>query len=140
MKDDEKKMKDEESCACGHHHDGECDCGCDHGEEINILTLTDEEGNSRDFRELIVLEMDGAEYTVMRPVELDEDMTEDNVLIFRDIYDEDGEFVCYELVDDDVADKIIDEFNKMIEEESLLGDDDDDDDPDDGDCGCGNDR
>lgn len=142
MKDEEKKMKDEVSCACGHHHDGECDCGCDHGDEVNILTLTDEDGNSRDYYELEVLEMDGAEYTVMQPVELDEDMSEDEVLIYRNVYDEDGEFVSYDPeIDEAVADKIIDEINKMIEEESLIGDDDDDyGDPDDGDCGCGNDR
>ena len=141
MKDDEKKMKDEESCACGHHHDGECDCGCDHEDEGNILTLTDEDGNSHDYYELGVLEMDGAEYTVIQPVELDEDMSKDEVLIYRNIYDDDGEFVNYVLeTDEAVSDKIIDEINRMIEEESLLGDDDDDGDPDDGDCGCGNDR
>ena len=140
MKDEENKMK-EESCACGHHHDGECDCGCGHEAEVNILTLTDEDGNSRDYYELEVLEMDGDEYTVMRPVELDEDMSEDEVLIYRNVYDEDGEFVSYDLeTDEAVTDKIIDEINRMIEEESLIGDDDDDDDPDDGDCGCGNDR
>lgn len=139
MKDEEKKkIDDEATCACGHHHeDGECDCGCDDG--LAILTLTDEEGNSRDYYEIDVLEVDGAEYTIMQPVELDEDMSEDEVLIYRNVYDEDGEFVSYDpVLDDAVGEKVVETYNKLIEE--LVDDEDEDEGLDDEGCGCGNDR
>lgn len=138
MKDEEKQKKHDadDVCSCGHHHDGECDCGCD--DDISILTLTDEEGNSCDYYEIDVLEVDGAEYTIMQPVELDEDMAENEVLIYRNVYDEDGNFVSYDpVLDDAVGEKVVETYNQLVEE--FDGDDEDEGLDDDG-CGCGNDR
>lgn len=42
-------------------------------EEINILTLTDENGNEAEFEYLDVIEYEGAEYLILLPVEEDND-------------------------------------------------------------------
>ncbi len=42
-------------------------------EEINILTLTDENGNEAEFEYLDVIDYEGAEYLVLLPVEEDND-------------------------------------------------------------------
>ena len=42
-------------------------------EEINILTLTDENGNDAEFEYLDVIEYEGAEYLILLPVEEDND-------------------------------------------------------------------
>lgn len=151
-------MKDEKKCGCGrdhehdehcgcghHHHDDECGCGHDHDEcdcgcdDECILTLTDQEGNSRDYYELAVFDADGEEYTIMQPVELDEGMEDNEVLIYRDVYDEDGNFVNYDPVfDPEVGDKVVETYNRMLEEG--LEEEDGDAVLDDDDCGCGNDR
>ncbi len=137
---DEKKYDHEhdEHCGCGHHHHDDCDCGCD--EEEYILTLTDQDGNSRDYYEIAVFDVDGEEYTIMQPVELDEGMEDNEVLIYRDVYDEDDNFVNYDpVLDPAVGDKVVEVFNRMLEE-NAFDDKDDDNGFDDEGCGCGNDR
>ena len=42
-------------------------------EEINILTLTDENGNEAEFEYLDIIEYEGAEYLILLPVEEDND-------------------------------------------------------------------
>ena len=95
------------------------DCaGCSHGEENEtmeegVITFTDEEGNDVEFEILDVVPFEGKEYLVVVPCEDDDD---DGVLILE-IKQEEGEEVYDTVTDDNIAEKVFEEFKKINEVE-----------------------
>ena len=91
----------------------------DNEDELEIITLTDEDGNDVDFLLLDALTVDGKDYVVLTEAEeegeevSDEDDVE--VLIMRVGYDEDGS-QFFEGADDDEADKVFDVFQSSQED------------------------
>lgn len=87
-------------------------------QEINWITLVDEEGHEHRFNLINILELEGMKYAVMVP-ELQEDEEDDEAVIFRIETDEEGEEVLVDIEDDD-------EFNKVCEALEELADAEDD--------------
>lgn len=65
-------------------------------EEINIITLTDEDGNDTDFEYLDVIEYQGSEYLILMPA--DENSSEIVILLIEPV---DEETENYLAVDDE---------------------------------------
>ena len=81
----------------------------------DIVTLTSPEGEDVEFFELAVIELDGAYYSVLQPVELPEDMEEDEAMVFKITQTpEGGENFVLE-ADDDVIDAVFAEYNRLVE-------------------------
>ena len=90
---------------CSHDHDHE-----EMDMEDAILTFTDEEGNNVNFQILDAITVDEKQYLVVMPVEDETDEAPGVVIL--EINEEDGEEVYDTVVDDDVAQKVFDEFKK----------------------------
>lgn len=67
-------------------------------EEINIITLTDEDGNDTDFEYLDVIEYQGSEYLILMPA--DENSSEIVILLIEPV---DEETENYLAVDDEAT-------------------------------------
>ncbi len=105
--------KEKHDCDCGEHHDHDCgdDCNCEH--ENNLITLEMEDGTSKDFVVLDVLEHNGnhyvalaeensEEYDILRFVEVDDNME-------LSIIEDDAEYNL-------VADKFDELFSSSLED------------------------
>lgn len=97
------------SC-CSHDHDHE---EFDIEMEDSIIAFTDEEGNDVEFQILDALTVDEKQYLVVMPCE-DED-SEDIGVVILEIKEEDGEEVYDTVIDDEVAEKVFQEFKKANE-------------------------
>ena len=78
--------------------------------EVDVFTLTDEEGNEQDFQILGSIELDGKVYYAMTAV----DEQSDEYVILR-LEGEDGDDVTLVTVDDDDEfDRVADEFEDKL--------------------------
>jgi len=97
----------------GHKHDENC-CGHDH-DEMDVITLEFDDGEAVDCEALGIFEVDGKEYAALVP--LDED--EDDVYLYE--YKETGdEFELIDIEDDEEFDKVVAEFENILEEMDAL--------------------
>lgn len=82
-------------------------------EEDEVVTLVDEEGAEHDFTVIDIIEVEGAEYAIMLPV--DEENNEAIILKFSK--DEDGNELLVDIEDDEEWEKVSDAWEEMIAEE-----------------------
>lgn len=94
------------SC-CSHEHDNE---EFDLEMEDSVIAFTDEEGNNVEFQILDALTVDEKQYLVVMPCEDEE--SEDIGVVILEIKEEDGEEVYDTVIDDEVAEKVFQEFKK----------------------------
>lgn len=80
----------------------------------NNIVLIDEEGAEHQFEIIDMLEVDGANYAVLFPVEEEDG---DEAIILKAGVDENGEEVLFEIEDDEEWEKIADIYQEMVEEE-----------------------
>lgn len=87
-------------------------------QEMNWVTLIDEEGHEHRFNLLNIVEMEGAKYAVMVP-EIQDSATEEEeeAVIFRVETDEQGEEVLVDIEDDDEFAKVCEYLDEMVEED-----------------------
>ncbi len=92
------------------------------GEDEGIVTLISAEGKETDFYEIARVEYDGDLYLILQPVVLFEDMAEDEALVFKVHFKENGE-VGYELeFDEEVVERVFENYYKMLDEIDPQGD------------------
>ena len=84
-------------------------------ENEEIVTLTAPDGEDVDFYELGVIELNGAFYAVLQPVELPEDMEPDEALVFQVVQNEDGEENLVVEGDDAIIDAVFEKYNSLVE-------------------------
>lgn len=84
-------------------------------ERDEIIVLTDEEGTEYEFQIIDVLEVDGSRYAVLFP--LDEEAEDDEALIMRLDTDENGEDILVDIEDDEEWEKVVAEWERILEEE-----------------------
>ena len=82
-------------------------------EEDEVVTLVDEEGAEHDFTVIDIIEVEGAEYAIMLPV--DEENNEAIILKFSK--DEDGNELLVDIEDDEEWEKVSDAWEEMIADE-----------------------
>jgi len=87
-------------------------------QEVNWITLVDEEGHEHRFNLLNIVELDSAKYAVMVPeIQDSEAAEEEEAVIFRVETDEQGEEVLVDIEDDDEFAKVCELLDEMIEED-----------------------
>lgn len=87
------------------------------------VILVDEEGAEHEFAIIDVLEVDGAEYAVLEPLEEDEDEETAEAIILKIGKDENGEDILFDIDDDAEWEKVADKWQEMIEEDEAEEDD-----------------
>ncbi len=77
-----------------------------------VFTLTDEEGNEKQFELLGSQELDGNTYLALAPVEDNEN--EEYVILKVEVEEESGEEILVTIDDDDEFDRVADFFNDEL--------------------------
>ena len=77
-------------------------------DEVNILTLTDENGNETDFEYLDVVEYDGSEYLILMPA--DEESSEIVILRIEPVDEENENYLAVE--DEDILNAVYEIFKE----------------------------
>ena len=82
-------------------------------EELNIVTLTDEDGTDKDYEFLDLIDLDDKEYVVLLPAE-----EETDEVIILEVHTLDDENEEYASVDDvDTLEKVFAEFKERFKDE-----------------------
>ena len=84
-------------------------------EEIEVYTLTDEDGNEKQFELIGSQEIDGNTYLALVPIEDNEN--EEYVILKVADDEESGEEILVTIDDDDEFDRVADFFNDMLFDE-----------------------
>jgi uncharacterized protein YrzB (UPF0473 family) len=79
------------------------------------IVLEDEDGEEHELVLIDVLEVDGAEYAILEPIDEDEENSE--AIILKRGKDEHGEEILYDIEDDEEWEKVADKWQEMIEAE-----------------------
>ncbi len=82
-------------------------------EEIDVYTLTDEEGKETNFELLAEAELDGVLYYAMTELDDEDEQVGDEYVILR-VEEEDGEEVLVSIDDDDEFDRVADYFDDLF--------------------------
>lgn len=90
----------------------------------DIIQLINDDGETVDFYHVGTIEYEGDWYVFFQPAEELADLDEDEVAVFRLERDENGEDVFVPLDDDELMEKVFDEFNRLSEEDGCCCDDD----------------
>jgi len=98
----------------GHVHDENCGCGHDH-DEMDIITLEFDDGESVECEPLGIFEVDGKDYAALVP--LDEDLEDVYLYEYKEVGDE---FELIDIEDDEVFEKVVAEFENILEEMDAL--------------------
>lgn len=85
-------------------------------EREGILTLTTNDGKDVDFMEIAQIYIDEELYLILQPVELFEGMEEDEAMVFHVSVGLDGEERLDLVYDDDLADRVFEEYEKLVSE------------------------
>lgn len=86
-------------------------------EELNIITLTDEDGSDKDFEFLDLIDYEGKSYVILLPVEEDEDDDDGMVIILEvnEIDEETEEYLSVE--DEDIINAVFEIFKERFKDE-----------------------
>ena len=87
-------------------------------DEVNILTLTDENGNETDFEYLDVVEYDGSEYLILMPA--DEESSEIVILRIEPVDEENENYLAVE--DEDILNAVYEIFKERYKDVLTFGD------------------
>lgn len=92
-------------------------------ERDDVIILTDEEGQEYEFQLIDVIEVDELRYAVLFPLSEDES-SEDEALIMRlETDEESGEDLLVDIEDDAEWEKVVAEWERLLEEEDIEDED-----------------
>ncbi|MDR0856565.1 MAG: DUF1292 domain-containing protein [Clostridiales bacterium] len=85
-------------------------------DDDEVITLSDDEGNETDFYQVAVVGHGDKNYVLLQPVEPDEEIAEDEVIIFELLDDpDDAESTTFEPVADEaLADVIFEQYLRAV--------------------------
>lgn len=135
MKNKEHNHNEEAENTCG------CGCGCDDMEDSDIVELVDDEGNSVKFTHVATIDYENEWYVFFSPAEEVDGLTSEEVVIFKLDSDEEGKDVFSPIEDEELLNKVYEEYLNVLEEDGEESDEDyeeeDDEDGHEGGCsGC----
>lgn len=81
----------------------------------NIIELFDEDDNPVRFEHIMTVQYEGEDYVLLAPVDPTEDMEEDEVLVLRIENDENGEEIYVSIDDDDLVQKVFEQYLAIVE-------------------------
>jgi uncharacterized protein YrzB (UPF0473 family) len=84
--------------------------------EIEIYTLTEDDGKESDFELIGRVDLDGQTYVALAPIDADEELDEDEEggFVVLKVVEEDGEEVFVTIDDDDEFDRVADIFEDEL--------------------------
>ena len=82
----------------------------------DIVTLRSANGEDIDFIEIAGIAHDGRFFVIMQPVELFEDMEEDEAFVFEVTAKEDGSSSFEIVLDEDIIDAVFTEYERLYNE------------------------
>lgn len=82
-------------------------------EEVEILTLTDQDGQDMDFEVAGNFQFNGEDYLALFPIEENDSEEEVQVAIFRTDYDENEEMVLTNIDDEEELNAVFSEFQRQ---------------------------
>ncbi len=88
----------------------------DYDDNDNIVTLLSSSGEEIDFIEISGIVYNNNYYAILQPVELLENMDDDEALIFKVTRNSDGSDKFEIELDDEVIDAVFVEYNKLYED------------------------
>ena len=93
-------------------------------EDVDVYTLTDDDGNESDFELLGRRDVDGQSYVALAPMDEDtDDEGDESSFIILKIVEEDGEEIFESIDDDDEFDRIADIFEEELMQDMDYGSD-----------------
>lgn len=84
-------------------------------EELNIITLTDEDGTDKDFEFLDLIDLDDKEYVVLLPVENEDEDGEVIILEVHPLDEENEEYLSIE--DTNTLNKVFEIFKERLKDD-----------------------
>lgn len=81
-------------------------------EQDEIIVLQDEDGKEVEFNHIATLDYNDEWYIYLQPVELGDDMEDDEMFIFKIEEDKDGNDLFTPVEDEDLLQKLYDEYLK----------------------------
>lgn len=94
--------------------------------EGTLITLSDEDGNEREFEHIATLEHNGSSYAALMPCFDDpEELVESDgqLVILKAVTDENGEEILATVDDDDEFEAVSKKFEKLLEDDYEIEDD-----------------
>lgn len=86
-------------------------------EEDDIITLTSADGEEIDFVEIAGIAHEGNFYAILQPVELLDNMDDDEALVFRVSRNSDGSDKFEIVLEEDIIDAVFEKYNELLDEE-----------------------
>ena len=87
-------------------------------ERDNIVTLTNSKGENVEFIELASISLPHGFYTILKPKEKIEGLSENDAIVFKVIENIEDNTQSYELViDEEILEEVFEEYNNSKEEE-----------------------
>lgn len=99
-----------ECCGCGHDHSH------DHDDELDIIELVDEDGESVEFSFIGSFDLNDQTYIALEPADTPDDAEEAEVVILRIETDEEGQDSYVGIDDEKELQTAFDHFLKLMEE------------------------
>lgn len=90
--------------------------------EDEIITLKNEDGEELEFRNIAGIALEEGYFILLQPVELFEDMADDEALVFEVVEDEDGNAQYSYVTDDSIIEKVFAEYDRLYDEALGKGD------------------
>ncbi len=84
-------------------------------EEKQLIETVDEEGNVINFELFDIIEVEGQEYALLLPADMEEDSEEGEIVLMR--LTKDGEDYLFETIEDDEEFNKVEEYIKTLEDE-----------------------
>lgn len=81
----------------------------------DVIVLITNDGEEIEFTNIAGIKLDSGYYIILQPVELIEGMEEDEALVFSYTYEDGEEHYNIEL-DDEIIDKVFEEYNRLLDE------------------------
>ena len=81
------------------------------------ITLSNDQGASIDFEQVAIIPMDNETYVILKPIEPMDDVADDEAFVFKIIKDENEESKLVIEEDEQIGEKVFDEYYKLLDEE-----------------------
>lgn len=86
-------------------------------EKDNVITLIDENDEEKDFEIIMTLELEGKEYTILMPLDAEEEEEEAYVFRIENEGAEEDDFVLVAIEDDEEYQKVVDAYESILAED-----------------------
>lgn len=81
------------------------------------IVLADDSGASYNFEQVAIIPLDNETYVILKPMDKMEDVEDDEAFVFKITKDESGESRLVIEDDDDIGEKVFEEYYKLLDEE-----------------------